>query len=293
MKGMKHSMLVATVVAGFGMTAQAADDAGKQAGGQSQQGISQQDPAAQPQQQLGQDPAAQQAGARQSGQQQGAMSPDAMFVKHAAIGNLKEAKLAEIALQKSQTQEVKDIAQQIKQDHQQAQQKLQELAQQVGVQVPRSLPQEKQEAISYFQSLEGKQFDQEYLSALKAHHAAAISMCQDRAQIAENPQVKQYAQEGVAKLQQHQQQVLAAAEQVGLPGGTATAAGQGTDTARPAGQRIGDSPSDLGGQRDPAQPSDPSRSPTDGSGSGSGVGQPGSTGGTATPGSSQQPQPTP
>src|ERR1041384_4677028 len=60
-------------------------------------------------------------------------SKGASFVKEAAAGNQSEIALAQLAQQKDQNPEVKNLAQMIQQDHQKAQEKLQTIAQAHGV----------------------------------------------------------------------------------------------------------------------------------------------------------------
>src|SRR3954468_22207709 len=55
------------------------------------------------------------------------------FIKEASQGNQSEIALAQLAQQKAQNSEVKDLAQMIQKDHQQAQEKLQTIAQAHGV----------------------------------------------------------------------------------------------------------------------------------------------------------------
>ena len=55
------------------------------------------------------------------------------FIKDASLGNQSEITMAQLAQQKAQNSEVKDLAQMIQQDHQQAQAKLQNIAQAHGV----------------------------------------------------------------------------------------------------------------------------------------------------------------
>jgi hypothetical protein len=88
--------------------------------------------------------------------------------------------------------------------------------------------------------LNGQQFDQEYVSAMKAEHAHDVSCFQDKAAVAQNRELKQWAQQTLPKLQEHHSMAMAAASQVGLPsGGAATALGQQIDdAARTAGQRL-------------------------------------------------------
>ena len=192
----KQTMLTAAVIAGLSGGAYAADDqSGSGASASGSQTSSQQDQSAQ----------AQPAGARQSGsQQQGEKSPDGMFAKEAAVGSMFEEQLAQIAQKQASSDQVKQLAQQIMQDHKQASEQLKPIAQQLGVEIPKDLPQAKKEKLEYFRSLNGQQFDQEYVSAMKAEHAHDISCFQDKAAVAQNQELKQWAQQTLPKLQHHQ-----------------------------------------------------------------------------------------
>src|ERR1051325_10280203 len=61
------------------------------------------------------------------------------FLKDAAEGNQAEIAFAEIAEQKAQNPEVKQLAKQLREDHQEANQKVQTLAQAHGVKVDSEL----------------------------------------------------------------------------------------------------------------------------------------------------------
>jgi putative membrane protein len=172
---------------------------------------------------------AQAAGARQAGQSDADMTPDKFFIKHAIINDMCEQQLAQLAQQKSQSPEVKQIAQKIMQDHAKGMQQAKQVAQQLGVDVPQQLPAEKQEMLQVFQNLSGQEFDQHYLSHQKAAHAKDVMKYRDVAKMAKNEQVKQYAQEQLPMLQQHFQQVMAAAGEQ-MPS---------DHRAQPAGSRMG------------------------------------------------------
>jgi len=77
-----------------------------------------------------------------------------------------------------------------------------------------------------------KDFDQAYLSCMKALHLHDVSKFGDEAQIAKNQDVKELASQLLPKLQEHQQHVISLASAQGLP----TTGGE----AQPAGARITD-----------------------------------------------------
>ena len=149
--------------------------------------------------------------AQQAGAQHGsaAMKLDKIFLKQAAIGNMFEIQLSELAQQKAQDEKVKQFAQMMVQDHNQAKQKLQQVAQKKQVNLPSDLPELKQEELQAYQQLEGSEFDQAYLSCMKVAHAKDVALFQEKAKHAKDQDVKQFAQQALPKLQQHKQQVMA------------------------------------------------------------------------------------
>jgi len=160
---------------------------------------------------------------------QSANDPDKLFLVCAAIDNQCEMQFAEIAQNKAQDQKVKDFARKMLQDHQQADRQLREAAQESGVTLPRGLPMIKQHELKVFQSLNGKDFDQQFISKMRAAHAKAVNEYQDVAQLAKNDQIKQFASKTLPTLQQHYQDAQQTATALGLSSGM---------EAQPAGARM-------------------------------------------------------
>jgi putative membrane protein len=144
---------------------------------------------------------------------------DKLFILCASLDNQSEIELARQAQQKSQNEQVRQIAQRMIQDHEQMGQQIDRVAQSVGVQPIKQLPQWKQQEAQVMLALPEEQFNKAYLSHLKAAHAKDISKFADQAKLAQNDQVKQFAQQSLPHLQQHRQQVVQAGQQMGLASG--------------------------------------------------------------------------
>jgi len=142
---------------------------------------------------------------------------DKLFVLMAAVDNQCEIQLAQQAQQKAQSPQVKQLAQQIVQDHQSAQQQLQQTAQALRLQLPQGIQSIEQQKIQIMASLPSDQFDKQFVSHNQAAHAKAVTKYQAVSQLAQNDQVKQYASQTLPRLQHHFQQANAAAAAVGLP----------------------------------------------------------------------------
>ena len=149
---------------------------------------------------------------------QSANTPDKLFIVAQAADNRAEIELAQLAQQKAENQQVKQVAQQIMQDHQKLGDQLKQVAQQENLQIPESmpLPPMKQQEKKVMESLSGQQFDQAYISGMKAAHAAAVSKYEDVSKTAQDGAVKQFASEALPSLQRHFQMINTAAQAVGL-----------------------------------------------------------------------------
>jgi len=166
-------------------------------------------------------------------QQKDNLAGDRLFVLNTAIGNQFEMSLAQMAQQKSQDQQVKQLAERILQDHQQAGQQLQQVAQKLQVEVPQGLPSVKQQELQIIGGMESKMFDQKFVSCMDEHHAKDVTCFRNTAQTAQSPDVKQFASQTLPKLQEHWQLTKRTATAVGLPS---------DNEAQPAGGRIQGTP---------------------------------------------------
>lgn len=138
------------------------------------------------------------------------------FIKDASEGNQAEIALANLAEQKSQNSDIKQLAQMIRDDHQQAQQKLETIAQAHGVtldQKPGWMDRHEQNKL---EKLSGAEFDKEYATQMLSDHAKDINKFQKAAQDVQESDVKQYAQDCLSKLQAHMQHAETAAQAVGV-----------------------------------------------------------------------------
>ena len=143
-------------------------------------------------------------------------SKGSSFVKEASAGNQSEIALAQVAQQKAQNPEIKNLAQMIQQDHQQAQEKLQTIAQTHGITLDQSPSWTQKRAQSKLEKLSGAEFDQQYAKDMLEDHVSDIKKFQKASQNVEDTDVKQYAQECLPKLQTHLQHAKSAAKSAGV-----------------------------------------------------------------------------
>lgn len=128
------------------------------------------------------------------------------FVTRAMQGNDAEIKLAQMAQEKSQSADVKQYAQKLASEHQQMNDKwFKPVAQQLGVSEPKGPSKKDKKEIEKLQALSGSQFDTEYIQMMMKDHQQDLKDFQSEAKSAEDPNIKQIAQQGQTVIAQHLQ----------------------------------------------------------------------------------------
>jgi putative membrane protein len=94
---------------------------------------------------------------------------DRDFMNKAARSDMTEIKTSQLALQRSQSQEVRDYAQQMIQQHTNSSKELMQIAQSKGVDLPQNIDR-KNKMMAKLEKLSGAEFDRAYMQAqVKAH----------------------------------------------------------------------------------------------------------------------------
>lgn len=98
--------------------------------------------------------------------------PERAFVKEAASNGQLEVQLANLALERAQSSQVKDLAQMIRDDHRQANQQLQEIATQNNWEFAQGEPD--RQTLSTLSAAAPEEFDQVYVRMMIQSHQRAI-----------------------------------------------------------------------------------------------------------------------
>jgi putative membrane protein len=141
-----------------------------------------------------------------SGTQAAAQKPskaDQAFVKEAIEGDMAEVKMGELAQQKGQSQDVKQLGQMLQQDHSQHLQQAQQMAQQLGVTPPTQPNAKQKQAYDRLSKMTGAQFDKAFAKDAVKDHKADIAKYQKEAK-SKGP-LAQFAEQTVPTLQKHLQ----------------------------------------------------------------------------------------
>lgn len=134
---------------------------------------------------------------------------DEQFVLKAALGGMAEVELSQLALRRANSNEVKQYAQRMVQDHTQANAKLSQLAAQKGVTLPTSIDAQHQTIKRQLEQMRGRRFDQAYMRVMEADHAKTVALFQNQAQRGQDPDLKTFATTTLPKLQGHWEMVRA------------------------------------------------------------------------------------
>lgn len=130
-------------------------------------------------------------------------SSDRLFMNRAAQGNLAEIRLSQLALQKASSDQVKQYAQQMIDQHTQATNQLTQIAGQKGVTLPRQIDAQHQQIERQLQRLSGASFDQAYMRAMVNDHAQTVALFQRQTQQGRDQDVVAFASELLPAIQQH------------------------------------------------------------------------------------------
>ena len=175
-------------------------------------------------------------------------------LQNAAKVNLATIKFSELAQQKAQSPELKQYAQQVAQDHKKAQQDLERIAQKHNVTLATSVDEKCQEAISKLEALNGAEFDKEYARGSIEGHAMAVAHLQQASAGAQDTDIRQYTQQLLAKVKEHQRKARTMAMSVGLDQSTITSIESKAQSG------VGGAASSATGSSDSSSSSDPSSS---------------------------------
>lgn len=149
--------------------------------------------------------------------------PNQFFMVTAAQMNLAEIEAGQLAAERARNPAVRQYAQRMVQSHTRANQELMQLAQQKGITLPDRPDEAHVQLVAHLSELQGDAFDSEYMSAMTGDHAKALSMFQDKAKLATDPEVRAYAERTATGLHHHLTMAKSLNESLG--GGSTVAAG--------------------------------------------------------------------
>ncbi|MBD2307682.1 DUF4142 domain-containing protein [Chroococcidiopsis sp. FACHB-1243] len=142
-----------------------------------------------------------------TGQDQQLSTQDRQFITEAAQGGMAEVQLGKLALQRASSQEVKDYAQHMIDEHTKVNQELMALAQQKGVTPPKTIGQKNEVVRAKLSKLSSSAFDKAYMNeAGVKSHAHQEALFSQQAKQGQDPDLKAFAAKVLPTVQEHLQQ---------------------------------------------------------------------------------------
>jgi putative membrane protein len=128
---------------------------------------------------------------------------DQTFVKKAAQGSIAEIDLGELAKERAQSDEVKQFAERMIQDHGKANEQLEEIAKNKGATLPTEAGEEHSKVRAELADLKGEEFDQKYMAAMAEDHQKAVDLFQSQAEQGKDAELKSFAEQTLPTIKEH------------------------------------------------------------------------------------------
>lgn len=132
-----------------------------------------------------------------------AANPDRAFVEKAAMGGMAEVELGNLAQQKASSDEVKQFAMRMVQDHGRANDDLKQVASSKGIDLPTALDRKHKGDVERLGKMSGAQFDRAYMSHMVDDHKKDVADFKRAAGSAKDPEVRSFAAKTLPTLEEH------------------------------------------------------------------------------------------
>jgi putative membrane protein len=140
---------------------------------------------------------------------------DKEFVMKAAKGGMQEVELGQLVADKAQSDDVKQFAKRMVDDHSKANDELKSLAQQKGITLPTDLGADGKAMKAKLEKLSGAQLDKTYMQHMVMDHNKDVKEFQTESQNAKDSDLKSWAQKTLPTLQDHLKQAKDVASKTG------------------------------------------------------------------------------
>ena len=130
-------------------------------------------------------------------------NPDAMFLLSTARASNAEIALSQLAAQRSQDPAIQSFARHVTEDHQRMNVQLAQLAARQDLTLPTAPDQLHAKTAAHLSQLSGQEFDKEYVTEMLADHAKMLTKFQNKAKLAKDSQIRQWAASQVPAFQDH------------------------------------------------------------------------------------------
>ncbi|MEA5516554.1 DUF4142 domain-containing protein [Nodularia sp. UHCC 0506] len=133
---------------------------------------------------------------------------DRIYIQEAAQAGMAEIEMAELALEKSDNENIKQYAQQMIQDHTPLNQELMQLAEQKGMTLPSNIGAKYQALKAQLSELSGENFDQAYINEAGVNgHMENLIIHTRQLQLGQDPDLQAFAMKNLPVVEAHLQLV--------------------------------------------------------------------------------------
>lgn len=128
---------------------------------------------------------------------------DLEFMKEAARGGVAEVKMGELGQSNGESQQVKEFAKKLVDDHTKANDELKQLAKKKEVTLPDAMNEQQKAMIQHLSSLKGREFDSAFKQHAVEDHQKDIEKFKTASEKAKDAELKAFASKTLPVLQQH------------------------------------------------------------------------------------------
>jgi len=129
--------------------------------------------------------------------------PDKKFAMMVAQTDLAEIELGNMALQKSNDPQVKQLAQKLVDDHTKTSTAMKEIAAKKGLTVPTETDAKHKALATKLQGQSGKDFDKDFLNANMKDHHKVVQAFEKESTDGKDPEIKQFATQFLPAIKEH------------------------------------------------------------------------------------------
>ena len=139
---------------------------------------------------------------------------DRHFLDRADRDNLEEQELGRVVLEKTKNSDVRDYAQMLVDDHTKALKDIVDLMKDKRIAQPKGLPEAEHAAWNKLKGMSGAEFDREFINMMVRDHQDAVKEFQHESNMAQDYDVKMYANHVLPALQKHLQKAQELQEKI-------------------------------------------------------------------------------
>jgi putative membrane protein len=139
----------------------------------------------------------------QDAQRSRASKTDMEFVRKAAMSDMAEIQMGQIALERASHADVKAFAQRMVDDHTKSSQELMQIVQSKNMTLPTEPDRKMQQMAERMRRMSGNEFDRHYMDHMVGDHKKAVELFERQSERGTDPELKAFAARTLPTLREH------------------------------------------------------------------------------------------